>query len=212
MLHMVDLLIGLVTLAHEDDDVVLRPLVMLGLSLIFAAVGFADDWTKIKKKQNQGLTAKQKLLLQIAAAVLFLVVMRVMGYLTAAFYIPFFGVTWRLPWWLYLVISVFIIIGADNAVNLTDGIDGLCSSVTLIVAGFVFTAACISYYQWIEENFGSFFIRDFNPFAADGCCFLFHGLYYTIARLFCTSRAPDVFGLTFPVPSAIMALSGGMIK
>ena len=119
-------------IAEED----FRPLVMLGLSLIFAAVGFADDWTKIKKKQNQGLTAKQKLLLQIAAAVLFLVVMRVMGYLTAAFYIPFFGVTWRLPWWLYLVISVFIIIGADNAVNLTDGIDGLCSSVTLIVAVF----------------------------------------------------------------------------
>ena len=107
-------------IAEED----FRPLVMLGLSLIFAAVGFADDWTKIKKKQNQGLTAKQKLLLQIAAAVLFLVVMRVMGYLPAAFYIPFFGVTWRLPWWLYLVIS------------LTDGIDGLCSSVTLIVAVF----------------------------------------------------------------------------
>lgn len=113
-----------------------RPLVMLGLSLIFAAVGFVDDWTKIKKKRNQGLTAKQKLLLQIAAAVLFLVVMRVMGYLTASFYIPFFGVTWELPWAVYLIFSVFIIIGADNAVNLTDGIDGLCSSVTMIVAIF----------------------------------------------------------------------------
>jgi len=105
-------------------------------ALVFGLIGFVDDFRKVKQHQNEGLTAKQKLLLQIAAAVLFLVVMRVMGYLTAAFYIPFFGVTWRLPWWLYLVISVFIIIGADNAVNLTDGIDGLCSSVTLIVAAF----------------------------------------------------------------------------
>ena len=54
-----------------------RPLVMLGLSLVFGFIGMVDDWTKIKKKQNKGLTALQKLLLQIAAAVLFLVVMRV---------------------------------------------------------------------------------------------------------------------------------------
>lgn len=113
-----------------------RPLVMLGLSLIFAGVGFVDDWTKIKKKQNQGLTPKQKLLLQVAAAALFLVVMRVMGYLTTDLYIPFVGVTLHLPWVIYLILSIFIIIGADNAVNLTDGIDGLCSSVTLVVAVF----------------------------------------------------------------------------
>lgn len=113
-----------------------RPLVMLGLSLVFAAVGFVDDWTKIRKKRNQGLTPQQKMLLQIAAAVLFLVVMRVMGYLTPDLYLPFAGKTLRLPWWLYLVFSVIVIIGADNAVNLTDGIDGLCSSVTLIVAVF----------------------------------------------------------------------------
>lgn len=113
-----------------------RPLVMLGLSLVFGAVGFVDDWTKIRKKRNQGLTPRQKLMLQIAAAVLFLVVMRVMGYLTSDLYLPFVGKTLRLPWWLYLVFGVIVIIGADNAVNLTDGIDGLCSSVTLIVAVF----------------------------------------------------------------------------
>ncbi|MBQ7492470.1 MAG: phospho-N-acetylmuramoyl-pentapeptide-transferase [Clostridia bacterium] len=113
-----------------------RPLVMLGLSLVFAAVGFVDDWTKIRKKRNQGLTPQQKMLLQIAAAVLFLVVMRVMGYLTPDLYLPFAGKTLRLPWTAYLIFSVIVIIGADNAVNLTDGIDGLCSSVTLIVAVF----------------------------------------------------------------------------
>ena len=113
-----------------------RPLVMLGLSLVFGFIGMVDDWTKIKKKHNKGLTALQKLLLQIAAAVLFLVVMRVMGYLNAELYIPFAGITLRLPWLLYLLFSVVVIVGADNAVNLTDGIDGLCTSVTFVVALF----------------------------------------------------------------------------
>ena len=113
-----------------------RPLVMLGLSLVFGFIGMVDDWTKIKKKHNKGLTALQKLLLQIAAAVLFLVVMRVGGYLSANLYIPFVGVTLRLPWLIYLLFSVVVILGADNAVNLTDGIDGLCASVTLVVALF----------------------------------------------------------------------------
>ena len=113
-----------------------RPLAMLGLSLVFGGIGMIDDWTKIKKKRNKGLTAAQKALLQIAAAVLFLVIMRVGGYLSADLYIPFVGVTLHLPWLIYLVFSVIVIVGADNAVNLTDGIDGLCTSVTFVVSLF----------------------------------------------------------------------------
>lgn len=113
-----------------------KPLLMLALAAVFAVVGFIDDWTKIKKKQNKGLSAMQKLLFQIAAAALFITVMRVLGYLSPDLYIPFVGVTLSMPWYLYLVLCVFIIVGADNAVNLTDGIDGLCTSVTAIVALF----------------------------------------------------------------------------
>ena len=116
-----------------------RPLLMLALSLVFAAIGFVDDFTKIKKKQNKGLTAKQKLLLQLAAAALFITVMRVMGYLEPQLIIPFVDITIDLPWIVYLLFAVFVIVGADNAVNLTDGIDGLCASVTAVVAVF-FTA------------------------------------------------------------------------
>ncbi|MBQ3092506.1 MAG: phospho-N-acetylmuramoyl-pentapeptide-transferase [Clostridia bacterium] len=116
-----------------------RPLLMLALSLVFAAIGFVDDFTKIKKKQNKGLTAKQKLLLQLAAAALFITVMRVMGYLEPQLIIPFVDITIDLPWIVYLLFAMFVIVGADNAVNLTDGIDGLCASVTAVVAVF-FTA------------------------------------------------------------------------
>ncbi len=118
----------------ENQDY--RALVMLGLSLVFAGVGIIDDWTKIKKKKNQGITPKQKLLLQMAAAVLFVTVMRVMGYLESSLYIPFTGWSLAIPFPVYVALSIFIIIGADNAVNITDGIDGLCSSVTLVVAVF----------------------------------------------------------------------------
>ncbi|MBQ7625051.1 MAG: phospho-N-acetylmuramoyl-pentapeptide-transferase [Clostridia bacterium] len=114
----------------------LRPLLMLALSFVFGAVGFADDITKIKHKENKGLSAAQKLLLQIAAAALFVTVMRISGYLEPSLYVPFFKVTLNTPWLLYLAIAVFIIVGTDNAVNLTDGIDGLCTSVTAVCALF----------------------------------------------------------------------------
>ena len=129
----------LVVLPALVSDGEYRPLLMLALSLVFAAIGFVDDYTKIKKKQNKGLTAKQKLLLQLAAAALFITVMRVMGYLEPQLIIPFVDVTVELPWIVYLLFGIFVIVGADNAVNLTDGIDGLCASVTAVVAVF-FTA------------------------------------------------------------------------
>ena len=114
----------------------LRPVLIFALSLIFGLIGMVDDYTKIKKKQNQGLTPLQKLLLQIAAAALFVTVLRSMGYITGHVYIPFVNVLWQVPWFLYLPCAIFVIVGAVNAVNLTDGIDGLAASVTAEVALF----------------------------------------------------------------------------
>ena len=114
----------------------LRPVLIFALSLIFGLIGMVDDYTKIKKKQNQGLTPLQKLLLQIAAAALFVTVLRPMGYITGHVYIPFVNVLWQVPWFVYLPCAIFVIVGAVNAVNLTDGIDGLAASVTAVVALF----------------------------------------------------------------------------
>ena len=119
----------------------LRPLYMLALSLIFGAIGFIDDYTKVKKARNKGLTAVQKLILQIAAAALFLTVLRVQGYVTPALHVPFVGADIAMPWGVYLLFSTFVIVGAVNAVNLTDGIDGLCASVTAAAALYF----CVAY-------------------------------------------------------------------
>lgn len=109
-------------------------------ALIFGLIGFVDDYRKVRQHQNEGLTAKQKFLLQLAAAVLFLSLMRYEGLLTRALYVPFLNITLEINWILYLIFAAFVIVGCVNAVNLTDGIDGQSSSVTFVVMIF-FTAA-----------------------------------------------------------------------
>lgn len=116
--------------------------VVLALALAYGAVGFVDDYAKIKKKQNAGLTAKQKLILQIIVACIFIALLRLVDAglnITAAgvgVYVPFANSTFYLPWAVYLVFAAFVIVGTNNAVNLTDGIDGLATTVTMIVTFF----------------------------------------------------------------------------
>ena len=105
-------------------------------ALVFGVIGFLDDFIKVKKKRNLGLTEIQKLLLQLAAAALYLVVLRRTGHLTSELYIPFVNISVTIPWILYLILSIFIIVGTVNAVNITDGVDGLSSSVTIPVMVF----------------------------------------------------------------------------
>lgn len=114
----------------------------LVMALGYGLLGFIDDYTKIAKKQNEGLTAKQKLIGQVLLAIMFLVGLHISGTLSTTLIIPFIG---QLDiGFLYYPLAVFIIVGASNAVNLTDGIDGLCSSVTFVCAcGFIVMAAIL---------------------------------------------------------------------
>ena len=115
---------------------------VLILSLSFGFVGFLDDFAKLRKKQNEGLTSIQKFMLQLAVSALFLYIMYRSGAMSTLLYIPFFGVSIPLHPILYIFLSMFIMVGCDNAVNITDGVDGLSSSVTLPVMVF-FTAAAM---------------------------------------------------------------------
>ena len=105
-------------------------------ALVFGAIGYIDDYQKVKHHQNTGLTAPQKFILQLAAAVAFLCLMRYEGMLSPNLYIPFWNTHIVLPWIVYLVFAAFVIVGTVNAVNITDGLDGLSSSVTVPVAIF----------------------------------------------------------------------------
>ena len=120
----------------------LRWLIVLAMAMAYGAIGFIDDWHKIKKSQNKGLSAKQKFLLQLAVAIVFITLLRVCGMLTNVITVPFLNVSFEVPWIIYFIFMSFVIVGADNAVNLTDGLDGLAASVTLVVMVF-FTAAAM---------------------------------------------------------------------
>ncbi len=106
----------------------------LGMALCMSAIGFFDDYIKVVKKRNLGLTAKQKTFLQLAVSAGYLVCLNFAGMKTT--YIPFVGDVdissgIGLIFW---PIALMFIYGFTNAVNLTDGLDGLASSVTLVVA------------------------------------------------------------------------------
>ena len=104
------------------------------MALCMSAIGFIDDYVKVVKKRNLGLTAKQKTFLQLLVAALYLISLYMGGMTTTN--IPFIGdvdITSGLGL-LFWPIALMFIYGFTNAVNLTDGIDGLASSVTLVVA------------------------------------------------------------------------------
>jgi len=115
-------------------------------ALSFGAIGFLDDYVKVAKKRNLGLTASQKLLLQLAVSLAFVSLLRFWGVVSPNLYIPFANVSIPVPWVWYMLFSVLAIAGGVNAVNFTDGVDGLLSSVTLPVMVF-FTATA-----WIEKS------------------------------------------------------------
>ena len=117
---------------------------VLVFALAFGAIGFLDDYEKLKHKQNLGLTAGRKFVLQVAVAALFVFLMRRFGYLTPDLYVPFFNVTLYMSEWLFYVFAIFVIVATVNAVNLTDGVDGLASGASIPV--FLFFSVTAFYW------------------------------------------------------------------
>jgi len=147
-----------------------RHIFILVFALIYAAIGFLDDYEKLKKKQNLGLSAAQKFLLQLAAAIAFVLLLRHMGYLTPNLYIPFIGITVALPEVVYFTFAAFVIVGCVNAVNITDGVDGLVTGVTLPVALFFAIVSFVWGYMSagifaaaLAGGLGGFLIYNFHP-------------------------------------------------
>ena len=110
-------------------------LIVLICAVGFGLIGFIDDFIKVILKRNLGLTALQKLALQIALAVAFVITLNALGLLHTDIILPFVKEPVNLGWF-YVAFAVFIMVGFVNAVNLTDGLDGLATSVTAVVSLF----------------------------------------------------------------------------
>jgi phospho-N-acetylmuramoyl-pentapeptide-transferase len=115
-----------------DNSTLIRLLTGVLFMLANAAIGFADDFTKAVKKKNDGLSVSQKLIIQFAVSALFLYALYIQGDKATYVHFPFIG-NLELSFF-YYPIMLLIIVFLTNAVNLTDGIDGLCGSVTTIAA------------------------------------------------------------------------------
>ena len=145
---------------------------VLLFAAVFGAIGFLDDWEKLKKKQNLGLTAKMKFLLQLAAALVFVLLMREIGFVSTNLYVPFVNKTIYMPEWLYFAFASFVIVGTVNAVNITDGIDGLAAGTSAPVCLFFVAVSFLWGENYLELGiFASgllgglmgFLVYNFNP-------------------------------------------------
>ncbi|MBS4172424.1 phospho-N-acetylmuramoyl-pentapeptide-transferase [Bacillus sp. FJAT-49736] len=115
---------------------------LLFVTLGFGILGFLDDFIKVVLKRNLGLTSKQKLLGQIIISVIFYIILRT-AHIPTEISIPFTHGTIDLGWF-YLVVIIFWLVGFSNAVNLTDGLDGLVSGTAAIAFGAM---AIIAWHQ-----------------------------------------------------------------
>lgn len=112
---------------------------VLIFGLVFGVIGFLDDYEKLRHHENTGLSAKTKFVLQLAAALLFLILLRIRGYLSPNLYVPFWNTYYPISEPLYFAFAAFVVVGTVNAVNITDGVDGLASG-TCIPIFLCFTA------------------------------------------------------------------------
>jgi phospho-N-acetylmuramoyl-pentapeptide-transferase len=140
-------------------------------TLAYGAIGFADDYLKIKRQHNLGLTGRQKLALQFLAAFGFGLALRYLTTYNTRLSVPFFKTFNPEVWWpIYLLaFASLVVVGFSNAVNLTDGLDGLAISVTMVTSaaltGFTYVSghARFADYLGLEHNPG---IHELTVFCA----------------------------------------------
>lgn len=128
-----------------DNSGLYKLLAGYAFALLNAGIGFIDDYIKAVKKQNLGLKAKQKMVMQFIFSSAFLYVLYLLGDRATIITFPIFGdVDFGL---FYYPIMVLYLIFLTNAVNLTDGVDGLCGSVT-VISGLSFVMLCAAMGMW----------------------------------------------------------------
>lgn len=185
-------------------------------------IGMIDDLAKIRKKENEGLTPKGKLILQSAAAILFLTLMRQTGEISTVIKIPFTQIELELGF-LYYVFAFLLLCGITNAVNLTDGLDGLASTCVLTV-GILFSIVGISQTGSVALGFfggalvgaaAGFLIFNFHPakiFMGDTGSLFFGAIVVGASFINNNPLLVIIYGFVFIVEAASVMLQVGYFK
>ena len=130
--------------------------IVLFVFLSYGLIGFLDDFISLKRKSNKGLTQFQKLLLQLIVALVFYILFRQFTEGDSYLRISALGIEWNLGWF-YGVFILFLLVGSSNAVNLTDGLDGLAGGLSAI-SFLAFSLFIVSSYflTWPESQHNIF--------------------------------------------------------
>jgi phospho-N-acetylmuramoyl-pentapeptide-transferase len=131
--------------------------IMLLIILGYGAIGFMDDYLKLIKKQNKGLTARQKFLLQLVLAVIAGSLLYMNPDFDTRITIPFFKKISPDLGWVYVLFAALVIVGTSNAVNLTDGLDGLAIGPVTIAAVtymiFAYVSGHVKIAEYLQINY-----------------------------------------------------------
>ena len=119
--------------SKDQIEVAKSLLPLLGVAIGFGFIGFIDDFKKLILKNTKGLSPKAKMLGLLIVAVAYTIVLVYVFDIGTDIYIPFVKEYITLPIWLYIPFAVLVMLAATNAINLTDGIDGLSTSITTIM-------------------------------------------------------------------------------
>ena len=193
----------------------------LGLAVINGLVGFIDDRCKLLKKENEGLKAYQKFILQVVAAGLYLFAMNRTGYIDTSLHIPFTSFELELGW-VYYVFALFLITGMVNGVNLTDGIDGLAAGVTFVIGGFFAVYAFFFEFEALSLASASimgatlgFLVYNFNPariFMGDTGSLFLGGIVTGCAFMINDPLIIVLCGIVYIIEAASVMIQVGVYK
>lgn len=140
-----------VTLNMRRGETLIPVALVCLYGLANSAIGFVDDYFKLLRRHNEGLTEKQKFLLQVVAAAAFLAMMAITGNLTTELHIPFTDIRWELSWFAYPVYLI-VMVGFVNATNITDGLDGLASSICATVTVFMMVTGVFAFVETLDDR------------------------------------------------------------
>lgn len=129
----------------DDPEIATRLLPMIFVTVGFGIVGFVDDFKKVVLHNTDGISPKAKMGGLAIIAIVYIALLLFVFNNGTDIYIPFANIYWTMPIWLYFIFALVVILATTNAINLTDGVDGLAPSVsTLIVAALTIISIILS--------------------------------------------------------------------
>jgi len=193
----------------------------LGVTISFGLIGFIDDYRKLSRRNSAGLTGRQKLLAQFAVATLAALLLSLLPGFDSTVTMPFFKAVRPDLGWFYIPFAALIVVGASNAVNLTDGLDGLAigpvmiTGATYVIFTYVSGNAKIAEYLQVSYVPGAGEVAVFcGALAAAGLGFLWFNAYP--AQMFMGDMGSLSLGAALGVAALIskqeivLALAGGV--